>query len=242
MPTHPQGFTAFVIGATGGIGRALVEALVNDRRVVTVYAGSRAGNAAVPGALDIQIDITDETEISDAFAAIEEPLDLVIVATGILHDDAGLTPEKSYGKLDASQLAKSFAINTIGPALVAKHAAKRLPRDRRAVIAALSARVGSISDNRLGGWYGYRASKAALNQMLKCFAIEIGRKRKQAIVVGLHPGTVNTGLSEPFQANVPPGKLFSPHQSAGYLLQVIEGLTPEDSGKVFDWDGQEVPA
>ena len=141
-----------------------------------------------------------------------------------------------------SRLARIFAVNTIGPALVLKHFAPLLPRTGRSVIALLSARVGSISDNRLGGWYGYRASKAALNQLVRTASIEVARSRRDAVIVGLHPGTVETPLSAPFRGNVSPGKLFTPRVSAAHLLTAIEGLTPADSGKCFAWDGSEVPA
>jgi NAD(P)-dependent dehydrogenase (short-subunit alcohol dehydrogenase family) len=139
-------------------------------------------------------------------------------------------------------LAEVFAVNTIGPALIAKHTLPLLPRDRRAVFAAISARVGSISDNRLGGWYGYRAAKAALNQVLKTAAIELAAKAPQAVCIGLHPGTVATDLSKPFRGNVSAEKLFTPEQSAGHLLDVIARVTPADSGGVFDWKGDRVPA
>ncbi len=137
-------------------------------------------------------------------------------------------------------MRRSFEINTIGPALIAKHVLPLLPRDRRAVFAVLSARVGSISDNRLGGWYSYRASKAALNQIIRCLAIELAPKRPQAICVGLHPGTVDTALSKPFQGNVADTRLFTTDQSAAHLLNVIAALTPAQSGRVFDWAGQEI--
>lgn len=167
--------------------------------------------------------------------------DLVIVATGLLHaDDFG--PEKSLRDLDGARLARVFHVNTIGPALVMKHFLPIMPRERRCVFAAISARVGSISDNHIGGWYGYRSAKAALNQMIRTASIEQGRRYKQAIVMGLHPGTVDTPLSEPFQGNVSDGKLFTPDFSASHMLDVIEARTVADSGKVFAWDGEEVPA
>ena len=137
-------------------------------------------------------------------------------------------------------MARLFAVNTIGPALIAKHALPLLPKTGKSVFAALSARVGSISDNGLGGWHSYRASKAALNMLLKNFAIELKFKRKEAVCIGLHPGTVDTGLSQPFQKNVADGKLFTPAYSAARLLSVIDGAAPADSGKCFAWDGAEV--
>ncbi len=138
-------------------------------------------------------------------------------------------------------MIRAFEINTIGPALIAKHVLPWLPRDRRAVFAALSARVGSIGDNRLGGWYSYRASKAALNQIIRTLSIELAAKHPLAICVGLHPGTVDTALSKPFQTGVPESKLTGPAIAAAHLLYVISRLTPQDSGKVFDWRGEAVP-
>lgn len=183
-----------------------------------------------------EVDITDEASIAAAAPRIG-PVDKVIVATGLLHDGAQ-PPEKSYRALDPAALARSFAVNAIGPALVAKHVLPLLPRDRRAVFAALSARVGSISDNRLGGWYAYRASKAALNQLIRTLAVELRRTHPLAICVGLHPGTVDTRLSAPFQRGVP--DLFTPERSAAALLGVLDGLTPEQSGRLWAWDGREI--
>ena len=185
------------------------------------------------------IDVTDEASIASAAARIEAPVDLVITATGLLHE-AGRMPEKALGELDGAALARVFEINSIGPALVFEHFVPLLAKGRRAVIAAMSARVGSISDNRSGGWYGYRASKAALNMIVKSAAIEIRRSRPEAVCVALHPGTVDTALSRPFQARVPAGTLFTPAWSAERLLSVIDALTPENSGRIFDWDGHEI--
>jgi NAD(P)-dependent dehydrogenase (short-subunit alcohol dehydrogenase family) len=151
-------------------------------------------------------------------------------------------PEKTYRALSADAFARVFAANTVAPALIAKHMLALMPKAERSVFAALSARVGSISDNRLGGWHAYRASKAALNMLIRNFAIEQARRAPGSICVGLHPGTVDTGLSKAFQGAVPGEKLFTPEQSAGYLLDVIDRLSPEDSGKCFDWAGKEVPA
>lgn len=214
--------TSVVIGASGGIGRALADAL-KDRG--PVHRLSRP-----------ELDVTDEAGIASAAARIG-PVDHVIVATGLLHDESQ-APEKTFRALDAAALARSFAINAIGPALVAKHFLPLLPRDRRSVFAALSAKVGSISDNRLGGWYGYRASKAALNQLIRTASIELRRTHPLAICVGLHPGTVDTRLSAPFQRGVP--DLFTPDRSTAALLAVLDRLTPEQSGRLFAWDGAEI--
>ncbi|MGL4542907.1 MAG: SDR family NAD(P)-dependent oxidoreductase, partial [Polymorphobacter sp.] len=169
-----------------------------------------------------------------ALAAITAPLDLVIVATGVLHD-ATRGPERSLGALDAGWLAHSFAVNASGPALVAQALLPRLRRDRKTAFAALSARVGSIADNRLGGWYSYRASKAALNQLVRTAALEHARRHPLGLCVTLHPGTVDTRLSKPFQRGVP--ELFTAATSARHLLGVLDRLTPADSGGLFAWDG-----
>ncbi len=230
-------FDAVVIGASGGIGAAVCSLLQESKRVGQVLALSRSDPAN-------NIDLADEASIAAAAgrAAQLPNLRLVFVATGLLHDGDDLQPEKALRALDPAAMARNFAVNAIGPALVLKHFAPLLPRQGKAVFAAISARVGSISDNRLGGWYSYRASKAALNMLLKTAAIELGRTRKELVVLGLHPGTVDTGLSKPFQSNVSEGKLFTPEQSARYLLEVIDGVTPEHSGSVLAWDAQTVPA
>lgn len=238
--SRATGFTnAVVIGSSGGIGRALVEALLADG-TGTVHGLSRSG-VAISSERAGRIDIRDEASIAAAAGRVSEtgPVDLVIVATGLLHS-GGISPEKTYRSLSADALAEYFAVNTIGPALVAKHFLPLLPRDRRAVFACLSARVGSIGDNRLGGWYGYRASKAALNMLIRTWSIEVARTRPEAVCVGLHPGTVESGLSAPFQAGVPPEKLFSPAFSARCLLDVVTRLTPEQTGDCFAWDGERI--
>lgn len=243
---------AVVVGASGGLGAAFVEHLVAARVHATVLALSRSGPAAPEQTLvgagtrlvRARIDLTDEASIAAAAALASglAPPRLAIVATGLLHAPDGLRPEKSLAMLDPARLARLFAVNATGPALVAKHLLPRMPREGRAVFAAVSARVGSISDNRLGGWYGYRASKAALNMLLRTAAIEWARSTRDGVCVGLHPGTVDTALSAPFRANVGEGGLFTPTQSAAMLLDVLARLGPADSGKVFAWDGSEVPA
>lgn len=235
------GYRAVVFGANGGIGKAFVDAFVADPRCGVVYAGARSGIAAMDRVIPFPFDLRDEASISVAAQSIGEggPLDLVLVATGVLHGD-GLKPEKTYRALDADAMATAFEINAIGPALIAKHFLPLLARDRKAVFAAISARVGSISDNRLGGWHAYRASKAALNILIRNFAIELATRNKQAICVALHPGTVDTNLSKPFQAGVLPEKLFTPAISATAMLKVLDDTVAERTGTLISYDGQTI--
>ena len=229
-----------VVGASGGIGAALVQLLAAREGAGPVYALSRSAMRPPEGVIGGSIDLTREDSIAAAFDVIREPIGLVIVATGLLQGD-GMAPERSFAALDPKVLARSFQVNTIGPMLVAKQALPRLTRNRRAVFAVLSARVGSIEDNRLGGWYSYRASKAALNMMIRTLAIECKRIRQEALCVALHPGTVDTALSRPFQRSVRPESLFTPIESAGRLLTVIDQLTVQDSGGFFAYDGARLP-
>jgi NAD(P)-dependent dehydrogenase (short-subunit alcohol dehydrogenase family) len=232
-----------LFGATGGVGSALLDLLAENEGVGAIYAGSRSSViAARPEITPFQFDITREETIADAAACISEggPLDLVLVTTGVLHEGS-MQPEKTWRNFSADSFAHAFAVNATGPALVAKHMLPLLARDRKAVFAVLSARVGSIEDNRLGGWASYRASKAALHQIVRTCAIELARSRKQAICVALHPGTVDTDLSKPFQRGVTAEKLFTPAYSGERLLAVIDGLTPAQSGAAFAWDGARIP-
>lgn len=236
------GYRALVFGASGGIGAALVQALANDPRCGVVYAASRSPITGGDKVRPLPFDLEDEASIAAAVAhaSADGPLDLVLVATGLLHDDA-IKPEKTFRAITPEALEKAFRINTTGPALIAKYALRELPRDRKAVFAALSARVGSISDNRLGGWHAYRASKAALNMLIRTFSIELALRYPKALCIALHPGTVDSRLSAPFQAGVPEGKLFTPERSATALLSVIDNLSADQTGKLFAWDGQEIP-
>jgi NAD(P)-dependent dehydrogenase (short-subunit alcohol dehydrogenase family) len=241
IPSFAEGARVLIVGAQGGIGAALIERLLRDPLVIELNAWSRRpinnGDSAIKHA---SVDITVEASLAAAASALGS-IDLVIVATGLLHGTNGTKPEKSWKDFGADQFTENFLINTIGPALVAKHVLSFLPRRGRAVFAALSARVGSIEDNRLGGWYSYRASKAALNQVIKSLSIELARGRPDAVCVGLHPGTVDTNLSRPFQGNVAPGKLLTSDMAAIHLLGVIDGLEASDTGGVFAWDGARIP-
>jgi NAD(P)-dependent dehydrogenase (short-subunit alcohol dehydrogenase family) len=216
---------ALVVGSTGGIGAAMVAAL--QARGAAVTGLSRADG----------LDVTDEAAVVRALAPLAPPLDLIFVATGALAPP-GLGPEKTLRALDPAQLAAQFALNATGPMLVLKHALRLMPRDSRAVFAALSARVGSIGDNALGGWYSYRASKAALNQMLHTAAIEVARSHPRAVIAALHPGTVDTGFGAAFHKG---RATVTAEAAAANLLAVIERLTPAETGGFFDWAGDRIP-
>lgn len=243
LSSFGENLSVAVIGASGGIGRALINYFAEHEKIETIYAMSRSAQGHTHDKVVSQLlDSTNEESIQAAVDSIpkDTKLDIVIVTTGLLHSDT-IAPEKSLRNLNADQMAEVFLVNTIGPSLIAKHFIPRLSRGQKSVFACLSARVGSISDNRLGGWYAYRSSKAALNMILKNAAIETARRNKQACVIGLHPGTVDTGLSKPFQKNVSEDKLFTPQYSAECLLKVIDDVTSENSGRVFAWDGSVVP-
>jgi len=232
-----------VFGASGGIGRAFVNTLASDPNVRQVLTFSRTDFGPTPDRVSgHSLDLEDETSIEQASQVIAEcgPLHLALVATGMLHDETA-QPEKRARDLSALAMEHVFRANAIGPALIAKHVLPRLARDRKAVFGALSARVGSITDNQLGGWHSYRASKAALNMLIRTHAIELAYRNPKAVCVSLHPGTVNTGLSEPFQRNVSQEKLFTPDFAVAQMLHVLDSLTPADSGGFFAWDGQPIP-
>jgi NAD(P)-dependent dehydrogenase (short-subunit alcohol dehydrogenase family) len=224
-----EGYRAVVIGSSGGIGSAVAARLSADPRCGEVVALSRAGG----------LDLLDEASIEAAAARIREggaPPDLVFDATGALVVD-GYAPEKALRALDPAGMAAQFAVNAVGPALLLKHFAPLLPKDRRSLFATLSARVGSIGDNRLGGWISYRAAKAALNQILRTAAVEVARARPEAVLVALHPGTVATRLSDPFAGT---RERLSPEAAAAALLSVLDGLTPAQTGGFFAYDGTPV--
>jgi len=222
---------AVVIGATGGIGAAIVSHLEAAGRHDRVVGLSRSSEPA--------IDLFDEATIAAAAAAVSaiDMPDLVIDATGIL-SDATMQPEKAIRALDPAVMARSFAINAIGPALLMKHFLPLLPRERRSVFATLSAKVGSISDNRLGGWYSYRASKSALNQLVATASIELRRTHAQAICVAIHPGTVATTLSQPFAKSGL--EVLTPARAAAEIVEGLKTLTVDDSGGFFDRHGARI--
>jgi NAD(P)-dependent dehydrogenase (short-subunit alcohol dehydrogenase family) len=229
-----------IVGASGGIGQAAVQLLSDDPSVGLVHAFSRDATNTRDGKVHrLPIALLDEQSIISAveFAASRAPLDLVFVASGMLHRDSAVQPEKTIQALSMTAMSEVFSVNTIGPALLAKHFLPAMRKTGKTVFVALSARVGSISDNRLGGWVSYRASKAALNMVVKTIAVEQARHRPESIVVSLHPGTVDTALSKPFSAGVSENSLFTPEHSAACLLKVIDGLNVTDSGGFFAWDG-----
>lgn len=217
---------ALVVGASGGIGAALVAEL--HGRGAEVVGLSRSGDG---------LDVTVEASVAAAFGALEPGFDLVVVATGALVL-GGVGPEKSLKAVTAEGLAAQFAVNAIAPALVMKHALRLMPRDRVSRLAVLSARVGSIGDNALGGWYGYRAAKAALNQLVRTASVEARRTHPLSVFVSLHPGTVETGLAPALRAGHPS---VAPEMAAGNLLRVLEALGPGQSGGFYDWKGEVVP-
>ncbi|HEX5305635.1 MAG TPA: SDR family NAD(P)-dependent oxidoreductase [Dyella sp.] len=240
-----------VTGASRGIGLALVPALLAHPQVARVTAVARQATrsdalaALAAGAGDrlqcVDADLTDEQALADLATLLrgQHPsLELVINAAGVLHGD-GIRPEKSVTQVRRATLEQVFALNAFAPILLAQALLPLLTG--ACVFASLSARVGSIGDNRLGGWYAYRASKAAQNQLMKTFAIELARRNPRACCLLLHPGTVDTALSAPFQANVPPEKLFAPDRAAAQLLGIIAGATPADSGRFIAWDGADIP-
>jgi hypothetical protein len=231
MSSFPMDGVAIVIGATGGIGRPLVSALEASAEFRAVLALSRTSQPP--------IDLKDEDSLREAasFAASHGEIRLIVDATGLLHD-GNLQPEKSWRSMNPAHMARSFALNAIGPALLMKHLLPLLPRTGKSVFATLSAKVGSISDNHLGGWYSYRASKAALNHLVRTAAIELKRSRPEAICVAIHPGTVDTPLSAPFSRS---GPIQSPAESAGAILACLDGLKADSTGGFFDRGGARLP-
>ncbi len=247
---------ALVFGASGGIGQAFARQLAAHPTVQTLVLCARAastdpalaeiaalGESTSRRCWRIDADITDEASLRALAAQLSAQvpsLDLIINASGLLHAD-GVAPEKSLEQIALPAMQQVFAVNAYGPILLAQALMPWLRARQRVVFASLSAKVGSIADNRLGGWYSYRAAKAAQNQLLKTLAIELGRKNPESVVLALHPGTTDTALSRPFQGNVAPGKLFSPAWVADALLAIIARATPEDSGQFLSWDGERLP-
>jgi NAD(P)-dependent dehydrogenase (short-subunit alcohol dehydrogenase family) len=251
MPSSfTSGCNVMIQGSSRGIGLEFVRQALADATPGRVFAACRAPQAS-PSLVElaaqdprlrlVELDVASETSIREAAAAVaaEVPhLHLVVNCAGLLHDRrTGISPEKRLADVQPDALTASFTINAAGPLLVAKHFEPLLAHRERAVFASISARVGSIGDNRLGGWYAYRGSKAAQNMFTRTLAIEWARSRRNVICVALHPGTTDTDLSRPFQANVPPQQLFPVERTVKQLLAVIDRLTPADSGRFLAWDG-----
>lgn len=234
---------AVVVGASGSLGRAFVAQLLAEpawRAVIGVGRRRPADWPDDPRSPFLAADLLDETALAGLakeIAALGTP-GFILIATGLLHED-GLQPEKAMRAVTEASLNRLFQVNAVMPTLVAKHLAPLLPKDEASILAALSARVGSIGDNRLGGWHAYRASKAALNMLFQCQAVELRRERPLAICVTLHPGTVETALSAPFARS--PKSLFKPDEAAARLMKVLRRLEPADSGGFFAYDASRVP-
>lgn len=231
-----------VVGSNGGIGAALIKQMRCEMPEATIHALARkATESDLPNVIDYCVDFEHEPSIEQVRDVIVQhgTIDLMVIATGLLHSEE-VKPEKTLKQLDYAQLHTVFAANTFLPAMLAKYFIPHLSRANQSVFCILSARVGSISDNRLGGWYAYRASKAALNMLIKTASIETARSNKQAIIVGLHPGTVETALSKPFLGRVDEAKYFSPSIAAKQLLHVIKQLEVSDTGLIFDWKSEQI--
>lgn len=240
-------YSALVIGASGGLGKALTQLLSADEQYQSVHAVSRHPNTGRGNKLVWhQIDSSDEGQVSELVESLRphRPFSLIICCTGTLHASTGnqaLQPEKRLEDLDPQKLLNYFKINTLIPTIWLKHAMTLLKGSHNANLVFFSARVGSISDNRLGGWYGYRASKSALNMMIKTAQVEYARRANNVCLTCYHPGTVDTPLSKPFQANVAKEKLFTPQFSAGQLLKIVPTLELANAPHYIDWQGKPIP-
>lgn len=262
MPLLPSvdRINALVVGATQGIGLEFVNQLSQSDRVEHLFATYRSQNTAdslfalaeqsKQKLQCLEMDLTKEEQIASAIGTLSNTLkqadtqtaqlNLVINCVGLLHNQHQ-QPEKALRQLNPDKLLNYFQVNSIGPALLAKHLLPVLKHPQPSLFATISAKIGSIEDNRIGGWYGYRASKAALNMFLKTAAIEYSRRSPNTIIVMLHPGTTDTQLSQPFQRGVPPEKLFSTQRTVSQLIEVMSNATTEDNGAFFSWDGSRLP-
>ena len=228
-----------VIGSSGAIGRAFVDHYINDLSINSIFSFSRSSIGIDNNKVKhFSIDIENESSIENAAKSVEETnFDEIIIASGLLHTNE-FGPEKSIKDLKADNILKVLNVNTVGPAIIGKYFLPLLNKDNKSVMAFLSARVGSISENKLGGWYSYRASKSALNQVIKTFSIELKRINPKAIIIGLQPGTVDSELSAPFKRSVSNNKLFTAEYSVSQLLEVIERADESSSGNLISWDGE----
>tara|TARA_E500000331_G_scaffold193395_2_gene185931 strand:+ start:2821 stop:3534 length:714 start_codon:yes stop_codon:yes gene_type:complete len=228
-----------VIGSSGAIGSAFVDHYINDQSINSIFSFSRSSIGIDNNKVKhFSIDIENENSVQDAAKSVEEiNFDEIIIASGLLHTNE-FGPEKSIKDLKADNILKVLNVNTVGPAIIGKYFLPLLNKDNKSVMAFLSARVGSISENKLGGWYAYRASKSALNQVIKTFSIELKRINPKAIIIGLQPGTVDSELSAPFKRSVSNNKLFTAEYSVSQLLEVIERADESSSGNLISWDGE----
>ena len=238
--------TAIVVGARGGLGASFAQALSDSPGVTHVLTTSRdqdwCESEPLPSERRVHADLTQERDLEHLAALIPEdaPLKLVLNCSGLLH--AGeVKPERTWRELDLEHMRRVFDVNALGVGLLVKHLVPCMPRRERALFVSISARVGSIGDNRLGGWYSYRASKAAQNMLIKTASVEAARSHPELIIAALHPGTVDTELSKPFTRRLGPDRLFSPDVSRAHLTEVMRDLTTNDSGGLFAWDGEPIP-
>lgn len=246
--SRQTGQNILIVGANRGIGYGFVQQLLPVGQIYATYRRQASPELADLATRQQQLhlipmDITDEAQIIDGLAVIQqqiERLHLVVYCVGMLHEGE-MQPEKSLQQIQSEQLLRYFQVNSLGAVLLAKHLLPLLKHPERSVLACISAKIGSIADNQSGGWYGYRASKAALNMLMRTAAIEYGRKSPKTIVAMLHPGTTDTRLSQPFQRGLPPDRLFSVERTVSQLLSVIDGLQPEQSGEFLNWDGSRLP-
>ncbi|MBO1319052.1 SDR family oxidoreductase [Acanthopleuribacter pedis] len=250
-----MGFTkpidVLVMGSARGLGRAFVQQCLAASEVTRVWALGRSVESGIDGCdlstgkrlRCLNADLTDDSSLAAVAAVLKAEgaqLDVVVNFAALLHTEDGMVPERKLADVDPDWVMRGFQVNALGPLLLAKHLHPFFPKRTRCLWVSLSARVGSIGDNRLGGWYTYRGTKAALNMFTRNLSIELGRRYRGLICIAYHPGTCATDLSAPFRGNVPPKKLFSPEQGAGYLCQVLSGLDDGDNGGFFAWDGQPV--
>ena len=253
MLAELEQLNTLIVGASQGIGLGFVRSLLKDERVQKIFCTYRNTATAgelfalqkqhAPRVICLKMDVTEESQIASALREVKDSvseLHLVLYCVGVLHEGE-LAPEKSLRHLNSQNLMHSFQVNSIGAALVAKYLPPMFKRDTPSIFASISAKVGSIGDNRLGGWYGYRASKAALNMLIRTTAIEYKRRCPSTIVVALHPGTTATRLSEPFQNNVPPAQLFTVEHTVDLLSGVMAKLDLHDSGEFYSWNGSRLP-
>jgi short-subunit dehydrogenase len=239
-----------IFGASGGLGLGFVKKLLVDKKIDKIFATYYSSSSELdllageyPDKLTcFCLDVTDEQQVADYLCQLDKDtvkLHLVVNCIGILHQDK-IQPEKSLSQVNTDNLVSYFKVNSVASVIIAKYLIPLFRHDDISIFAVISAKVGSISDNQLGGWYGYRASKAALNMLLKTIAIEYQRKSPQTVVTALHPGTIDTKLSIPFQKNVDPDRLFSVEKGVNHLYEILQRLEKKDSGKFFSWDGSEI--